>query len=263
MFSSFAVAELSPPSKAIHPHAALATAACRCTSITDPIRLHFAALNEEQLCQRNRCCTHKFVELPQMAEDPKVVADPNCTELDTMDAAESQIDSVVYAITSHELEVEKFLTVDSWNQLHGIDPTAPVRDDQILEMNKIHEEGNRHREDMLIECTDSDFSIQGMDGAARALLAKMQQIQGAMQQEPPSSVTLEVDIRAESELMPNPYSITDISNLPKAKVSHTCAIEKLKGENELLRSCLKHGDKGDFSAFIDHVAGRTIFRSDK
>jgi hypothetical protein len=198
-----------------------------------------------------------------MAEDPKVVAEHNALAMDTLDASESQIDSVVYAITSHELEVEKFLTVDSWNQLHGIDPTAPVRDDQILEMNKIHEEGNRHREDMLIECTDADFSIQGMNEAARALLAKMQQIQGSMLQEPPSSISLEVDIHAESERMPNPYSITDVSNLPKAKVSNACAIEKLKGENELLRSCLKHGEKGDFSAFIDHVAGRTIFRSDK
>ncbi len=201
--------------------------------------------------------------ISQMAEDPKVVAEHNVLAMDTLDASESQIDSVVYAITSHELEVEKFLTVDSWNQLHGIDPTAPVRDDQILEMNKIHEEGNRHREDMLIECTDADFSIQGMNEAARALLAKMQQIQGSMQQEPPSSISLEVDIHAESERMPNPYSITDVSNLPKTKVSNACAIEKLKGENELLRSCLKHGEKGDFSAFIDHVAGRTIFRSDK
>jgi hypothetical protein len=195
--------------------------------------------------------------------DPMCSAEQTGLELDTMDVADSQIDSVVYAITSHELEVEKFLTVDSWNQIHGIDPTAPVRDDQILEMNKIHEEGNRHREDMLIECTDADFSIQGMDEAARALLAKMQQIQGAMRQEPPSSISLDVDIRAESERMPNPYSITDVSNLPKAKSSHTLSIEKLKGENELLRSCLKHGDKGDFSAFIDHVAGRAMYRSDK
>ena len=195
--------------------------------------------------------------------DPMCSAEQTGLELDTMDVADSQIDSVVYAITSHELEVEKFLTVDSWNQIHGIDPTAPVRDDQILEMNKIHEEGNRHREDMLIECTDADFSIQGMDEAARALLAKMQQIQGAMRQEPPSSISLDVDIRAESERMPNPYSNTDVSNLPKAKSSHTLSIEKLKGENELLRSCLKHGDKGDFSAFIDHVAGRAIYRSDK
>ena len=195
--------------------------------------------------------------------DPMCSAEQTGLELDTMDVADGQIDSVVYAITSHELEVEKFLTVDSWNQIHGIDPTAPVRDDQILEMNKIHEEGNRHREDMLIECTDADFSIQGMDEAARALLAKMQQIQGAMRQEPPSSISLDVDIRAESERMPNPYSITDVSNLPKAKSSHTLSIEKLKGENELLRSCLKHGDKGDFSAFIDHVAGRAIYRSDK
>jgi hypothetical protein len=195
--------------------------------------------------------------------DPMCSAEQTGLELDTTDVADSQIDSVVYAITSHELEVEKFLTVDSWNQIHGIDPTAPVRDDQILEMNKIHEEGNRHREDMLIECTDADFSIQGMDEAARALLAKMQQIQGAMRQEPPSSISLDVDIRAESERMPNPYSITDVSNLPKAKSSHTLSIEKLKGENELLRSCLKHGDKGDFSAFIDHVAGRAMYRSDK
>ena len=201
-----------------------------------------------------------------MAEDLPVIAeqsDRNGAELDTLDAAESQIDSVVYAITSHELEVEKFLTVDSWNQLHGIDPTAPVRDDQILEMNKIHEEGNRHREDMLIECTDADFSIQGMSDAARALLAKMKEIQGTMLQEPPSSISLEVDIRAESERMPNPYSITDVSNIPKAKASYTSTIEKLKGENELLRSCLKHGDKGNFSSFIDHVAGRTLLRSDK
>jgi hypothetical protein len=63
--------------------------------------------------------------------------------------------------------------------------------------------------------------------------------------------------------MPNPYSITDVSNIPKAKASHTSTIEKLKGENELLRSCLKHGDKGNFSSFIDHVAGRTLLRSDK
>ncbi len=198
-----------------------------------------------------------------MAEDPHGSTDQEHLELDTLDATDSQIDSVVYAITSHELEVEKFLTVDSWNQLHGIDPTAPVRDDQILEMNKIHEEGNRHREDMLIECTDADFSIQGMDEAARELLAKMKQIQGAMRQEPPSSISLDVDIRAESERAPNPYTITDVSNLPKAKSSHSLIIEKLKGENELLRSCFKHGDKGDFSAFIDHVAGRSIFRSDK
>jgi hypothetical protein len=198
-----------------------------------------------------------------MAEDSQCSAEQARLELDTLDATDSQIDSVVYAITSHELEVEKFLTVDSWNQLHGIDPTAPVRDDQILEMNKIHEEGNRHREDMLIECTDADFSIQGMDEAARALLVKMQQIQGAIRMEPPSSISIDVDIRAESERMPNPYSITDVSNLPNAKASHSFMIEKLKGENELLRSCFNQGDKGDFSAFIDHVAGRTIFRSDK
>jgi len=196
-----------------------------------------------------------------MAEDQKVVSEQSGLESDALDAAESQIDSVVYAITSHELEVEKFLTVDSWNQLHGIDPTAPVRDDQILEMNKIHEEGNRHREDMLIECTDADFSIQGMDEAARALLAKMQQIQGAMQQEPPNSISLEIDIRTESERLPNPYSITDISNLPNAKASNTSMIEKLKAENELLRSCFKNGNKGEFGAYIDHVAGRTLFRS--
>lgn len=201
--------------------------------------------------------------MSQLAEDSKVLAEHSSLELDTLDVAENQIDSVVYAITSHELEVEKFLAVDSWNQLHGIDPTAPVRDDQILEMNKIHEEGNRHREDMLIECTDADFSIQGMDEAARALLAKMQRIQREMQQEPPSSISLEVDIRAESESVPNPYIITDISNIPKGKTSHTSAIEKLKGENDLLRSCLKQGEKGDFSSFIDHVAGRTIYRSDK
>jgi hypothetical protein len=196
-----------------------------------------------------------------MAEDQKVISEENGLESDAMDAAECQIDSVVYAITSHELEVEKFLTVDSWNQLHGIDPTAPVRDDQILEMNKIHEEGNRHREDMLIECTDADFSIQGMDEAARLLLAKMQQIQGAMQQEPPNSISLEIDIRTESERLPNPYSITDVSNLPNAKASNTSMIEKLKAENELLRSCFKNGDKGDFGAFIDHVAGRTLYKS--
>jgi hypothetical protein len=198
-----------------------------------------------------------------MAEDAKVSGEQSSVELDDLDISESQIDSVVYAITSHELEVEQFLTVDSWNQLHGIDPTAPVRDDQILEMNKIHEEGNRHREDMLIECTDADFSIQGMDEAARALLAKMQRLQGELRQEPPNSISLDVDIHAESVRMSNPYSITDISNLPKAKASHAQVIEKLKGENELLRSCFKTGEKGDFSAFIDHVAGRTIFRSDK
>jgi hypothetical protein len=198
-----------------------------------------------------------------MAEDLDCRAEQAGSELNTMDTTDCQIDSVVYAITSHELEVEKFLTVDSWNQLHGIDPTAPVRDDQILEMNKIHEEGNRHREDMLIECTDADFSIQSMDEAARALLAKMQQIQGVIRQEPPSSISLDVDIRAESERTPNPYSMTDVSNLPKAKASHTLIIEKLKGENELLRSCFKQGDKGNFSAFIDHVAGRVICRSDK
>mmetsp|Transcript_58418 Transcript_58418/g.138970 ORF Transcript_58418/g.138970 Transcript_58418/m.138970 type:complete len:186 (+) Transcript_58418:217-774(+) len=171
-------------------------------------------------------------------------------------------EGLVYRVNNFELEVERFLEVDSWNEQHGFDVGDGVEELLVEEMKTAQAEGESRRARIKGDFGEEDSRLAKM---GRDVDALKDQLDGIAQEAEaaPDLEALAAKDAAGKENLENPYAEYKkastgapggLKEVDDAGVRSKVAA--LRAESELLRKCLTHGKIGDFSAFQDSVAKR-------
>eukprot|EP00285_Hemiselmis_virescens_P015468 CAMPEP_0173393872 /NCGR_PEP_ID=MMETSP1356-20130122/22363_1 /TAXON_ID=77927 ORGANISM="Hemiselmis virescens, Strain PCC157" /NCGR_SAMPLE_ID=MMETSP1356 /ASSEMBLY_ACC=CAM_ASM_000847 /LENGTH=151 /DNA_ID=CAMNT_0014351961 /DNA_START=15 /DNA_END=467 /DNA_ORIENTATION=+ len=95
------------------------------------------------------------------------------------DDEDTRPDALAYHVNAFELEVEKFLEVDSWNDINGIDATTQDNEEESLklveEMRVVQEEGDTRRAAIKGGFEKGEGKLQGMDKELAELGRRIEQ----------------------------------------------------------------------------------------
>mmetsp|Transcript_54316 Transcript_54316/g.110853 ORF Transcript_54316/g.110853 Transcript_54316/m.110853 type:complete len:245 (+) Transcript_54316:116-850(+) len=193
---------------------------------------------------------------------------------------ETTPEGLAYHVNTFELEVERFLEVESWNVEHGFEVTDDVEEKQVEEMKACQAAGDQRRMKIKESFQEESSKLQEMENGIKELQERLERsaadAEKASKEEAESGSASQADLSNDSAKKKgaaerNPYTeykaqlkgmgsgstaqAAELHELDDAGVRTRVAA--LRAETELLRNCVKTGPKGDFQAFRHAIAGRT------
>eukprot|EP00658_Telonema_sp_P-2_P038180 TRINITY_DN27438_c0_g2_i1.p1 TRINITY_DN27438_c0_g2~~TRINITY_DN27438_c0_g2_i1.p1 ORF type:complete len:216 (-),score=57.30 TRINITY_DN27438_c0_g2_i1:294-941(-) len=161
--------------------------------------------------------------------------------------ADIEVDELLMRHTSLDVEIEKFLEVETWNDKYGIpDDLAPPLDQSLATPSQQHGARNPAEIDRALQQRESRFSAmhQRITRMCGELDSSAAQNTEAIRR----VLTEQTKIEQQAEMETAEFSSAFESQV-KQRDDHTSNLQK---ENELLRACLKSGSFSDFASTANH-----------
>mmetsp|Transcript_2298 Transcript_2298/g.5380 ORF Transcript_2298/g.5380 Transcript_2298/m.5380 type:complete len:211 (+) Transcript_2298:14-646(+) len=167
--------------------------------------------------------------------------------------ADSAINAFLLEATTFEIEVEQFLSVDSWNEVHGISrmefQTSEVQDSQVEAEKAAQQAGDDRRANVQKEMVAEERTLGDMDDTAQKLAERLDQDLAVLSgefEEGAVGTTSAADNVA-------PYPKAEDAKDSKPKGAARARIDRLRAENEILKKCMRNKAQTDFSSFADFL----------
>lgn len=169
----------------------------------------------------------------------------------------------------------RFLEVDSWNDVHGIDITKDQCEEKhVEEMKAVQEEGDKRRAVIKKGFQSGEEKLGGIDKELEELSKRIEATAAEAERAAKSEQATSEASDASSNRAKNPFSeyrdqVKELEGKPAGEASGMrgsilqmddssakSRMERLKAESDLLRKCLKDGSKGNFSSYSTTLAGK-------